>query len=48
MPLSVSIEVNTLKNYVFHKKGGGYTRWKTSLAAFGKHVGGPSSFHNIA
>ena len=27
---------------------GGYKRWKTALGNFQKHVGGPSSYHNIA
>lgn len=33
-------------NDVFMKDG--YTRWKTGLASFEKHVGGQSSYHNIA
>ena len=33
-------------NDVFTKDG--YTRWKTALSNFRKHVGGPSSYHNIA
>ena len=40
------VQHNTFGNDVFSKDG--YTRWKTATAAFKKHVGGPSSFHNIA
>ena len=36
----------TFENDVFTIDG--YKRWKTALASFQKHVGGPSSYHNIA
>ena len=36
---------NTFGNDVFTKVG--FSRWRTAIDAFNKHVGGPNSFHTI-